>query len=398
MREGSEFDEAGEEVRDRLFSLNEIMSDSEVEEVAERRISEAERDELLREVHDSVKVTSPKTGEVIDPEEVVRKYLKDEMSLKKIGADYGYKSGKPIKRILETEGVEIRPVGFQEITIDPDEAYRLYFEEKWDLKDVAAHFGCKSADPIHRVFEEYGWKTRQQISYQKEIDPEEVFRLYNEEGLSHRKIGEIFGVSDGPIRRIFKEHGMPYGQEIQVDSKELHYLYFELGLSKEETCEALGISKKPFDRILREQGWDARSAGFQPIEIDIDEFKKLYYEEELNLKEIAKHFEVSESTLRRFRKENDLKIRDKPTIRELRNNLFGTECAICEKPRKFIHKKDGEPHPSEILWRTQFLLTLNPDDWVALCRSCHRITHSLMRNYQSEWYEIELALKKLAGK
>ena len=338
-------------------------------------------------------------------EDVRKLYIEDGLSLKKIGEQFGFKSGTPIKRILEAAGEEIRPVGFQvSKEIDPDEVYRLYFEEGWNLKDVVAHFDCKSSDPIHRVFKEHGWKTRQQVSYQKEIDPEEVFRLYNEEGLSHRKIGEHFGVSDGPIRRIFKEHGMPYDRfrtiqdKTQINPEDLHYFYFELGLSKEATCEALGISKRPFDRILKENGWEARPIGFQKIEINIDEFKRLYYEEGLHLYEIAKLLGVSNGTLRRFRKEHKMETRENPTIIELRDSLFGTDCEICGKPKKFIHRKDGQFHPTEILWNRKKLLKLNLDDWVALCRPCHRLTHSLMRNFGCEWDEIEKTLKEVAEK
>jgi AraC-like DNA-binding protein len=397
VREGSEFDEADEDVSDRLFSLDEILSESEAREVDRGRISEEERDELLKEVHESVKVISPKTGEEIDPKEVIRKYLEDEMSLKKIGEDYGFKSGKPIKRVLEAEGAEIRSVGFQEIDVDPDEVYQLYFEEGWGLREVADHFECKSTDPILRVFREQGWKTRYQETYEKEIDPEEVFRLYDE-GMSIRKIGEHYGVSYGRIHREFTKHGKEYGQEIQVDPEVIRRLYFDEGLTRDEVCESLGFSRKVFDRVFSEQEWETRPAGFQPVEIDLEDFKNLYYGEELLLKEIAQHFEVSETTVSRFRKEHNLRIRDKTTIRNLRDSLFGTECAACGKPRRLIHKKDGEPHLTEILWRKKDLLSLDPNDWVALCRPCHRITHSLMRYYQCEWKEIEIALKKLASK
>jgi predicted DNA-binding protein YlxM (UPF0122 family) len=337
-------------------------------------------------------------GEKLDPDEVLGLYLEEGLSLRKIGEHFGFKSGKPIKRILEAEGIEIRPVGFQKIEIDPEEAHRLYFGEHWQLKEIAEHYGCKSTSSIHRVFKEHGWKTRYQETYEKEIDPDEVFRLYNEDGLSLRKIGEHFGVSIGPIRRIFEEHNMEYSQEIQIDPDVIHHLYFEEGLSKEEVCERLGVSKRPIDRIFEDQGWEKRPAGFQPVEIDLDEFKRLYYGEELLLKEIAQHFEVSETTVSRFRKEHNLKIRDKTTIRNLRDSLFGTECVTCGKPRRLIHKKDGEPHITEILWRKKDLLALDPNDWVALCRPCHRITHSLMRYYHCEWKAIEIALKKLAGK
>jgi len=398
VRDSSEFDEVEEETRDRLYSLDEIMSDSEVEEIDEGRMSETERDELLREVHESVRVTSPKTGEVIDPEEVCRLYA-DGWSLRKMGKHYGFKDGrKPMKRILESEGVEIKPVGFQEIEIDPDELYQMYFEEGKGLNECAKHFGSKSTDPILRVFEEQGWKTRYQETYEMDIDPEEVFRLYDE-GNSIRRIADHYGVSYGRIHREFEEHGKEYGQEIQVDLKELHHLYYNEGLSRDEVCEELGFSRTVFERVFEEQGWETRPVGFQPtIEIDLDEFMRLYYEEELELEEMAERLQVSLRTVIRFREEQGLEDRVLKYGTELRDEIFGTECRLCGKPYQHVHRKDGKPHKSHILWSRKSLLKLDPDEWAALCEPCHRVTHTMMRAYEFDWNQIEEYVRRMLGR
>ncbi len=401
MRDSSEFDEINEDVSDRLFTLDEIMSESEVEEVetGEATMSEEERDELLREVHDSIRVVSPKTGEEIDPEEFCRLYLEEGMSLRKMGKHFGFKDGrKTMQRILKACGVEIRSVGFQKADIDPEDLYRLYFGEGWGLNECAEHFQCKSTDPILRVFTEEGWKTRYQETYEKEIDPEEVFRLYDEEGLSLKTIGEHFGVSIGPIRRILKENNMEYSQEIQIDPKSIHRLYFDEGFSKEEVCELLGVSKKPIDRIFKEEGWDKRPVGFQPVEIDLDDFKQLYYEEELELDLIAERLQVSTITVIRFREEHKLEDRVLKYGKELRDEIFGTECRLCGKHYEHVHKKDGKPHKSHILWSRKSLLKLNPDDWAALCMPCHRVSHTLMRAYDFDWNQIEKKVKDILGR
>ena len=337
-------------------------------------------------------------GEKLDPDEVLGLYLEEGLSLRKIGEHFGFKSGKPIKRILEAEGIEIRPVGFQKIEIDSDEVYRLYFEEHWDLREIANHFGCKSTDPIHRVFSEEGWKTRYQETYEKEIEPEEVFRLYNEEGLSQKKIGAHFGVSIGPIRRTFKEHNMEYGQEIQIDPEIIFRLYYDEGLTRDEVCERLGVSRTPIDRIFEEQEWEKRPAGFQSVEIDLDEFKRLYYEEELELEEMAERLQVSIRTIIRFREEQELEDRVLKYGTELRDEIFGTECRLCGKSYEHVHRKDGKSHKSHILWSRKSLLKLNPDEWVALCEPCHRVTHSLMRAYGFEWDFIEEKVKGILGR
>ena len=458
MREGSEFDEAEEDVLDRLYSLDEILSESEEVKSDKKTISEEQREELLREVNGELlsederdelvneipRVVSPKTGEVIDTEEVIQKYLKDEMSLIKIGKHYGFKSGSPIKRILEAEGVELRPVGFQETEIDPEELYKKYFGDGKGLKECAEHFSCKSTEPILRVFREQGWKTRYQETYEKEIDPEEVFRLYDE-GMSIRKIGDHYGVSYGRIHREFLEHGKEYGQEIQVDPEIIHRLYFDEGLSRDEVCDTLGFSRKVFDRVFSEQEWETRPAGFQPIEIDIEEFKRLYHEG-LTYQQLADHFQMSLRTVCRVSSEIELEVRKWParsrvdldelfqmyyddeekiwkiaehfgvsqriiniilneqkweqrrtkSAREIRDEMFGTECVSCGKPKEIVHRKDGTPHHRRVTWAKKSLKTLDPDDWVSLCDPCHRLTHSLMTSFGCEWKDIERILQELA--
>ncbi len=268
------------------------------------------------------------------------------------------------------------------------------------IREMTEHFECKSTDPILRVMDENGWKTKYQESLDiiEQIDPDEVYTLYNEEGYSLRKIGEIYGVSMGPIRRMFIENEWEYGQEIQVDADELCHLYFTLGLSRDEVCEKMGFSRKVFERVLEYNEWDARPSGFQPVEIDLDEYKRLYYVEELELEKMAERLKVSVSTLIRFREEQNLEDRVLNYGKELRDEIFGTECRLCGNPYEHIHKKDGVPHRSHVTWTRKSLLTLNPDDWAALCVSCHQLTHALMKVYGLDWDEIEEHIKDLVRK
>ena len=208
-------DETEEDEGEKLFSLDELLSEDEVEEELEdiKTLSEEDRskllsDELLDETNyeelvkdrdptlysdeymtteeiaekigcktnplrdesyldglESYRINEDRSKNIekeVNLEDVRRLYVDDGLSLKKIGEQYGFKSGKPIKRILQSVGIEIRPVGFQKIEIDPDEVHRLYFEERKSLKDVADHVACKSTDPIHRIFEEQDWTTQDQ--------------------------------------------------------------------------------------------------------------------------------------------------------------------------------------------------------------------------------------------
>ncbi len=335
----------------------------------------------------------------LDPDEIHRLYYEEKCSQLEIAKKFGFKSKGSIQSFLKMMEWEPRSSGFQEIEIDPKEVYRLYFDEGLHMTEMLEHFECKSSAPILRVLEENGWKSKYNESLEiiENIDPEEVYRLYHEEGLSHRKIGEYYGVSHGPICRMFKENNWEYNQEIEVD-RELARKLYQQGLSMEKVGEQLDVSKTVVKRVLDELDVELRDKGAQNLEIDVDEYSKLYYNEVLPLEEIAKILEVSVSTLIRFRKEQNLEMRSASTISDMRDEIFGKDCVSCGRPKRDIHRKNGEPHKSELLWRKKELEKLNPDDWVALCRRCHKVTHSLMKVFGCEWDDIEKVLKELRRK
>ncbi|MDF1540551.1 MAG: hypothetical protein P1Q69_16765 [Candidatus Thorarchaeota archaeon] len=366
---------------------SEILSANEVEAILAESETETKSDEI-----------EPRMYKGIDVDELERKY-KEGFSQRALADGYNV-SRKVIQNIFSKFEIEARPVGFQEIKINPDEVYDLYFNKGWTLREMIEHFECKSTDPILRVMDENGGKTQYQESLEaiEQIDPDEVYTLYNEEGYSLRRIGEIYGVSIGPIRRMFIENEWEYGQEIKIDRDELYRLYFTLGLTRDEVTERMGVSRKVFDRVFDEEGWEARPQGFQPVDIEVDEYKRLYYVEELELEKMAEQLNVSVRTVIRFREEQGLEDRVLKYGKDLRDEIFGTECRLCGNPYEHVHKKDGVPHDSHILWSRKSLLQLNPDDWAALCVSCHQLTHALMKVYGLDWEEIEEHIKELVRK
>ena len=80
-------------------------------------------------------------------------------------------------------------------------------------------------------------------------------------------------------------------------------------------------------------------------------------------------------------------------VEELRKTIFGDKCYFCgdnyEDRRLVIHRKDGEPHQSSLLWSEVRLKSLNPDDWVALCLKCHRYVHWAMENLNLTYKDLE---------
>jgi len=241
---------------------------------------------------------------------------------------------------------------------------------------------------------------------------EEVRRLYFDEGLSQRGVADHLGLkSYTPIQRIFKEQGWEprYTRVVtELNIEEVRRLYFDEGLSQREVAEHLGLhSRKPIQRIFKEQGWESRF-NCTRISLDIDELRRLYFDEGLSIRDIANHLGLNSTGVisRRFKehgwktrfaviREDGLTSYERIRLRvnELQAKLIGTECAICGKPREIIHKKDGERHDSKLLWTIKGLMSIDPNDWVPVCSDHHLATHSLMKHLKMDWEAILYLLK-----
>lgn len=67
-------------------------------------------------------------------------------------------------------------------------------------------------------------------------------------------------------------------------------------------------------------------------------------------------------------------------IRELINRIFGDKCVICGdsiKKHLLIHEVHGKKHPP--LTSFKVIFSLNRDDFVCLCKRCHKSLHGLKK-------------------
>lgn len=149
------------------------------------------------------------------------------------------------------------PVTTQHRELDIQEIHRLYFDEGMTMLEVARHLGYKSSSPISRVFKEQGWISRVTAKREVDIDPDEVYRLYFEEGLSLDVIGERFGFdSNTAIRRIFDENGWePRPVEKQVDVERVYEMYYDEGLTLTEIAPKVGVHTDYLSNLFRQKGW-----------------------------------------------------------------------------------------------------------------------------------------------
>lgn len=350
--------------------------------------------------------------------EVHQLYFEEEMSLSEI-ADIFECSSSKIHGIFREKGWNARDASPRKIRLNPDEIHRLYFESKLSQCAIARFFKC-SEMAIRRVFREQGWTARPSSTSLIDIKPEEVHHMYFSKGLSMKEVAESLGYrTAAPIRRIFAEQGWeprePPNSIEAINAEEVYKLYFKENLSMHDIAGLLDSSMKVIRRVFIERGWPARPNGRQIIKLNPEEIHTLYYDEGMTQKEIALHFGFDSAepirniflekgwTPRRFyesEEERDLAQKERrreeiETIHRLREQLFGSKCRICGSKRKVVHKKDGKRHGSELLWTVKGLESLNPDDWVSLCRPCHRAVHSLMKVGSLEWDRISVFLRKI---
>ncbi len=196
-------------------------------------------------------------------------------------------------------------------------------------------------------------------------------------------------------------------QVLSEQDRAIYKLYYEKGMTQQEIAEALGISITTINRRFRKYGWKARSLGTK-YELDEKEIHRLYFEENLTQEEIANRLGISRRTLWKLFRDNKWKIRSRKIhesraaaslargnrfrkrVKELRAQLFGSICSICGRDRKLaIHRKDGEDHGKDVLWRAGYLNSINSDEWVALCIPCHRGVHWLAEEMEYDWDRIE---------
>ena len=234
MREGKDFDEINEDDSERLYTLEELMSEVEVREsnTEERSLSKDERNNLLREIHDELLTEDER-------DELVRDIAKQS------------------KKSHETENTS-RRLTFQDL--DPNEVYRLYYEEKLSQRKMAEVLGC-SRHVIQQVFLYQGWKTRSVGGVEKDIDPQEVYRICIEEGRPKKEAAEALGFkSTRPINRVLKENDwqtpLEQKMETEIDPDEVHRLHFEEGWSLIRIANHYGYeSKDIIQRMFRERKW-----------------------------------------------------------------------------------------------------------------------------------------------
>lgn len=135
---------------------------------------------------------------------------------------------------------------------------------------MAKEIGCSDV-AINALAERFGIPRRPRLPRSiphsvRDIDMNEVVRLYYEEMMPCDKIGEIFGMHGATIgKRLRKaghklrhhndtKRGKPSNNRIDLDPEIVIEMYSERFASAQTVADSFGVSRQVIDRILRENG------------------------------------------------------------------------------------------------------------------------------------------------
>lgn len=95
-------------------------------------------------------------------------------------------------------------------SIPKDELWKLYFDQKLSMDQVAQFFGCNHVTIVNR-FKEFGWKSRGRLGLRPpiKITRKKLNCLYASRKLSVKSIAKTIGRSKGGVERKLKQFHIP---------------------------------------------------------------------------------------------------------------------------------------------------------------------------------------------
>lgn len=315
--------------------------------------------------------------------------------------------------------------------------YGLYFDEEKTQREIAKELGIER-QRIVSMFREKGWKSRPAAPRREEVNPDEVYKLYFQDGLSQREIAEKLGLKgSSPIMRIFKEQGWKSrGRWGKTPTRTIFSSPEERKAAKKER------KKRNMQRLkeMRERlfGTECKICGVSTREktlaVHRKDFKehrqnKLWIKGELesvnpenwvslcvachrgvhwmhkqygaDWKDIEQYLQNQKAKMSKEKEWYKLSYEEKETkrngiienetISELRKRLFGEECNMCgsDSRKLVIHRKDGRPHDRNFLRSRENLEAIDTKEWVLLCQKCHRYVHWVEEKLGLNWQDFE---------
>ena len=219
-----------------------------------------------------------------------------------------------------------------------EELEDLYYNEKLSVKEIGENYNVSRSTALKWIKDDgFDLRSRSEanrLRWQsiKSNRPtkEELERLYCDENLLQKEIASKYGVCKQVVIDWFKEDGIEartrseanrlrLGLDLQLSGKptkeELERLYCDENLLQKEIADLRGVSESTVRKWLKEDGIEMRSHSDsmrivhgknRPPEVEL---RRLHIKEKLPLKRIARIFEVAPSTMRGWFAECNIKTR-----------------------------------------------------------------------------------------
>jgi len=178
---------------------------------------------------------------------------------------------------------------------------RLYLKEKRSTRAIAQMAGCSPTKVRYRCIK-YGIKLRANTWNRKiHLKKSVLMRLYVKENKSLRKVAEILSCSSETVIKRCKEHDIPLrSQRIEGLTKPLlRKCYLKEGKTTREIAKEMGCSANLIRIKCKKLGIPLRNPGTKKIEMDESRLKRLYFEEEKCMYEIANLLNCSAGVISR---------------------------------------------------------------------------------------------------
>jgi hypothetical protein len=132
------------------------------------------------------------------------------------------------------------------------------------------------------------------------MDVAEMRRLYVDEQLTTEEIADLAGTSSGTVwKRLVDENVQmrPRGVKPRLSDAELRHMYIDQRLSTSQIAERTGMSTSGVTAALQRAGIPRRGAGV--LTVDDETLQRLYVHERLDADQLAARFDVPPWTVRR---------------------------------------------------------------------------------------------------
>lgn len=182
-----------------------------------------------------------------------------------------------------------------------------------------------------------------------ELPLEEIRNLYLVEKLNCKEIATRYGVSSPTIRKRLRSLGVEIrkpqwpiynGKKINIPIEVLKKLYYEDNWTLEEIAEIYFVRETTIRNYLKAYGLPRRKPGQRKKNLPINEIKELYLKGNTS-SELAKMFNVGGTTILNLLREQGVQIRNRHSAKNKEINVeelvYENFCEGCES-EKWCHE------------------------------------------------------------